>query len=277
MMRNSVICYNELFISSFLTRWPDATRVFVGIGFLGGLALPVSASSMPQPVWDTPEPFLAFMLGAVDSDWEGRVTGKQVREAIHRLERRSSLPINGLLALSRRSRETQSQAQWIITFDGKQHLPVPYSLLGYRPGHIKVSEALVLDEWTLGDFVFPWGPKNKPIQVVLRDVTLWAINPGTLFMDIDGWLDLLLGKTVDDTHIVGLALFRYEGERYAVALGYNREGEGASGMIHLRKNMLMFPYPGRFQHAAQLLRARLERLAPQAVGPYRRLSPRKPR
>ena len=58
---------------------------------------------------------------------------------------------------------------------------------------------------------------------------LFALDEGELLLDIDGWLDALLGDALDDTFIACLAVGRYRGREYGFAVGRNREGKPGSG------------------------------------------------
>jgi hypothetical protein len=141
-------------------------------------------------------------------------------------------------------------------------LPVPYRILAYEPGRMRASRRLELEEWNLGTLRLdgPGGKGSAP--VVLGDVRVWGIRAGTVEMDVDGWLDALLGPRLDDTKIVGFALFRYGNERLGMALGYNRDGQGRSGAFSFKNDKILFPSPPPIKIAGAHLRARLERLMP---------------
>jgi hypothetical protein len=139
-----------------------------------------------------------------------------------------------------------------IELTKEQAIPAPYSLLGYHPGSVVVPRRVVLVEWRIGNLTIQ--EKRRKKLVKLKEVSLWAVESGTVMVDIDAWVDALLGGGVDDMTVRSLAFFRFDGCPYAMAMGFNRDGEGRSGALDLRKNELVFPTPWELKAAGKFLR-----------------------
>ncbi len=73
---------------------------------------------------------------------------------------------------------------------------------------------------------------------------------------------VLAGGKLDDTRVTGLVLFEHDGERWGMALGYNRDWRGRSGVLSLRENKIVFPNPPEMKTAGWKLRRVLERYEP---------------
>ncbi len=102
----------------------------------------------------------------------------------------------------------------------------------------------------------------RSVDVRLTDVHLFGLKQGSLWVDIDGWIDHLLGGMLDDTRITGLVLFRYEGEFWGLAVGYNRDWKGRSGLLNFRDNEIRYPSPPPLKTTGWKMRQILEGLEP---------------
>jgi hypothetical protein len=78
-------------------------------------------------------------------------------------------------------------------------------------------------------------------------------------MDVDWWLDKLLGARLDDTQLVGVALVKREGRRLAVAFGYTQARQGRTGVFDLAKDEVVFPAPRELLALGRELRTEVER------------------
>ena len=137
-------------------------------------------------------------------------------------------------------------------------VPVPYAILGYHPGSLRISDEVEFDEWSLGRIRLPDGSEGK--RRYLEEVRLLVVRRGELVIDIDWWVDKLFGGKLDDTDLVALALVRFEGRTYGIATGYNSSGRGRSGTFDFFTDEVVFPSPPHFKFAGRTLRGRAERL-----------------
>ncbi len=209
------------------------------------------------------EPFFAIMVGLAESNLYGVVPGARLRTEIARTGRKTQLPIERITQVRRDPTDTPGHAQVVAGLTGPLDLAVPYSILGYHPGSFRASPRVVLDEWDLGTLRLDVGGGET---AVLECVRVWGVREGRAEMDVDGWLDRVMGGRLDDTRIVGLAAFRYQGERIGLAMGYNKDGEGRSGAFRFRDDEIIYPNQAAFMAAARYLRRRLELMMPEVRG-----------
>lgn len=258
---------------------PRAVILLLVILFAGappgeGLAgTPAADSSSTQPPSRSPDaplrpaagikdPALAILIGIFEDDRRGFFPRERILAELSRLGRDTRIPLTSFGGLTRAQLPGRPDAIALgAVFRGDGEIPIPYRILTYRPGRLRASPVLRLREWRLGEVRFaPGNSEGADGVVALRDATVWGITDGSFMLDVDGWLDALLGARLDDTRIVGFAVFRHGGRRIGMAMGYNREGRGHSGAFLLEEDRILFPTPPELQAAARLLRHRVERL-----------------
>ncbi len=222
--------------------------------------LPVPAQ--PRLPEDVSDGVFGYMIGLFDDNLYGVVTGAHIVRVLDILHRPSRVPTEVIESFTR-ARGDSPQESWVeVRFAGPLKVPVPYDILGYHPGSLASTPTVIVREWRVGHLSIPFAGPPEPTTLMVDDLALWGVVSGDVEIDIDGWIDALLGSRLDDTRIVGLAVFRFQGVRYAMALGYNPEGEPRSGSLDLRRDEIKFPASEELKAIARNLRSHIvERLA----------------
>jgi hypothetical protein len=210
------------------------------------------ALQVKDPVW-------SVLVGLSESNVCGVLTRARMEQEVKKSGRPTRIPMPYLLAVRRVPNADGSRADVALMSVEDLDLPVPYDILGYHPGRMRLSEDLRFKEWKLGR-VEVQNPEGEP--VVLEDVRVWGLEKGRVQMDVDGWLDAMLGPKLDDMDLEGFALCRYKGQRYGFALGFGPKGSGRSGAFNFLEDKIVFPNPPEFKRTGAYLRARLETLMP---------------
>ena len=99
-------------------------------------------------------------------------------------------------------------------------------------------------EWEIPYKILRWN-RQEPLD--LSQIYVFGIYEGWAVVDVDAWLDALLGGLLDDTRIVTLVLFKYEGEWHGLAAGFGPAGEGRSGIFNFNENRILFPTPAHLR------------------------------
>jgi hypothetical protein len=204
----------------------------------------------------------AYLIGLVEANLYGTVDEATLDNAVRSASGESSLPYRHLEVMSRQPEPGRRSAQVEVAFREDLKIPIPYRILGYAPGDLRSSQRVSFREWNLGSVVLRHQDAAGSVDVHLTDVHLFGLNEGWLWVDIDGWMDRILGGMLDDTRITGLVLFRYEGEFWGLAVGYNRDWKGRSGLLNFRDNEIHYPSPPPLKTAAWKMRQILEGLQP---------------
>lgn len=253
---------------------PGVHLAFVAVGLLIALAPAHASEAPPAPVaarGDAPpaglprllpfdpgvkDPLFAVLIGLVASRHYGTLTGEHLERELVRHGGRSRLPYWKLRQLDRPPPLPGRAGVVTLTLDTPLDLPIPYSILGYHPGSAWMSGAWVFHEWSLGTVRVP----SAGTTADLEEVHAFGLERGRLRVDIDGWLDLLMGSALDDTEVTGLLLFRRAGGWFGLAVGYNDRRLGRSGALDFAADRILFPSPSEMRAVARQMRPLLEAL-----------------
>ncbi len=207
---------------------------------------------------DVRDPVFAMLLAYVRTDRLGLVTRETVAQTLLERRQQSRLPWRLAREFVRAPGATEASATVTVRFDRPVDVAIPYRILWYHPGRIRASASCRFREWRLAELPFD-APKGERAASPLTDVRLFALEEGELLVDIDGWLDALLGEALDDTWIACLAVGRYRGREYGFAVGRNREGKPRIGVFDLSADSVVFPLPSDLRSANRAVRREFER------------------
>ncbi len=190
------------------------------------------------------EPFFALVLQWAADDSLGTWSGDDVLAYAQRLGRPSKFPLDELISFSRSRPSPQDsekwpkmnvKAVWKIELNGDQDPAMPYSILGYHPGTLRVSGIIRMSEVHLG--MVELRSTAGPAQV--SDIVLFRLEEGTLILDVDGWLDAILGKRLDDAATLGLVAARESGRLIGLAVSLGDEGRSIYGEIDFQQDKIL--------------------------------------
>ncbi|MCA9726131.1 MAG: hypothetical protein KC729_00505 [Candidatus Eisenbacteria bacterium] len=209
------------------------------------------------------DPIFSILVGLVEANIYGTLTRDRLKMQLERRHQKSHLPYDSVREVTRLPKGDGRPTEEItVHFDGRLKLPIPYSILGYNPGSFRASERCVFREWDLGTVTLQHARKVddrvETVPVVLENVHLFGLDEGEVSLDIDGWLDRMMGGNLDDTDIVGLMLCRYQGKWMGVAMGYNKDHRGRSGALDFGEDKVVFPSPDEIKTVGRTMRSRVE-------------------
>jgi hypothetical protein len=121
------------------------------------------------------------------------------------------------------------RAVWTLVLNGKQDHPMPYSILGYHPGSLRVGGVLVLRELGPVDLYLTFEEDGERVSRLLTDVWIFPLEQGYVVLDADGFLDALLGAGLDDAWTLGFVIGREEGKLVGLGVSLGRKGRRIFG------------------------------------------------
>lgn len=208
------------------------------------------------------EPVFSVVVALLRSDLYGVLTREHLERELERRSLRSRLPYRAVREVARLPAASGQTARVSVRFETALDVPIPYSILWYHPGRIRGGDGCSFREWMLGTLRLPheMKPGAPATTLELSDVHLLGLDTGRLEVDIDGWLDRLMGSAIDDTALTGLVVFGYRGREYGMAIGYNSQRRARSGAFDFQGDRIVFPYPAELRTVGRLMRGRLEAL-----------------
>lgn len=208
------------------------------------------------PVDGVEDPVLGYLIALLEADVLDTLSGVDILRNSEQQNRKSIIPIQSLTIMGRNVGADSTRRHVFGRFSRKIRIPSPYSLLGYHPGDLVLSQEIRLTEKYFGNFTIWERKKRKRIDI--DDCTVWFITGGSVRVDVDGWIDFMFGGKLDDSDVNSLALFTYDGKRFASAMGYNESGKGRTGVLDLSTNEFVFPLGWRYKAIGRFLRRKAE-------------------
>lgn len=195
------------------------------------------------------DPLFELLIAIAEGDslgvWEAPALGAWVADS----GRPTRLPLDRIRRVERRAVIDSASAAhggprptrlWRLSLDGDLAFPMPYSILGYHPGTLRLSREIVLSEWRPGAANLRLARDDSARVFPYAGIVCWRLDEGWLVLDADGWVDRLLGSVLDDSWTEGLALGRLDGGLVGLALGVNRDLRRLMGEFDFREDRV-FP------------------------------------
>lgn len=205
---------------------------------------PKKAYSYDPDAPEINEPFFAMVLQWAAEDSLGIWTGEDVIAYAEAKGRPSKFPLEELVSFGRSRPSLSDQdiwpgmnvkAIWDIVLVGDLTPAMPYSILGYHPGTLRVSGKIRMAEVHLGAVQL----HKVDGSVSVTDIQLFRLETGTLVLDVDGWLDALLGKRLDDSAMLGFVAAREDGRLIGLAVSIGNKGRNIYGELDFQQDKVL--------------------------------------
>jgi len=190
------------------------------------------------------EPVFAFLTGLACGDSLGHWSGEDLRLFAEQQDISSRFPLGLVTEVVRRRpqegeprswAELPVRAVWELTLTGDLDRAMPYSILGYHPGSLLISRKLLLTEVDGGALTV----RGTDGTFILDKVIMLRLDRGHVILDVDGIVDRLLGKALDDAATVGFVLAREEGRLLGLAVSLGRDGRSIYGEFDFRRDRIL--------------------------------------
>ena len=194
------------------------------------------------------EPLFAFLLALSNGDSLGTWTGRDIIQFAADQGHRSKFPLGQIVSIGRRRPQLTESARWpdgdlTAMWDLKLiedlDRSMPYSILGYHPGSLRVSETMILSELFLGDRTFRIQGQEEPQLRHLEAIRALRLDVGSVVLDADAIPDALLGGNLDDAWTLGFGLAREEDRQVGLAVSVKRDGGAIFGEFDFENDRIM--------------------------------------
>lgn len=189
----------------------------------------------PSVVRDT---FFAWLVGVVDAGRDAVVDNAGLRDILTEFRPTIALPFDRIAEVRHRAAPRDGAAGrggLAVEFDGEIDIPVPFALLWYHPGSLRSTRTLSFEERRYAAFA--------AARDLAAPVYVFRLVEGSMTIDIDAWLDVLLGRVVDDLAVRIVAIARWRGTWRCLLGGTGREDRRIIAAFDLQRNTITFPVP----------------------------------
>jgi hypothetical protein len=190
------------------------------------------------------EPVFAWVFSLVEADSLGTWTAADVQAFAEGWDQPSDFPLDKLVCVRREALPDSARAvreglvcdrRVVIELAAPRlEMPMPYAILGYHPGTLSFGSPLVAREWRAGARTVDVRSGDGTRRGEVQGLVVFEIVAGWTVLDVDGWLDSLLGRKLDDSATVGLAVARGGGRLLGVGNSIGREGRVIFGEMDFR-------------------------------------------
>ncbi len=231
--------------------WTRAASAVLVLVFLLICGIPVSADdSSPEstPPGSVAEPFFSFLLSAMERDALGTWSGEDVASWGNAQGHTSRMPLEEIVELRRRRPypveirrwpEAELRAMWEMTLTDDLQVSMPYSIMGYHPGSLRIAGKLVLSELALGDRTFLTEEEDSEVEHALTDIRGIRLDAGYVVLDADRIPDMLLGDNLDDAWTLGFVAAYEDSTRVGLTVAVKRDGHPIFGQFDFRNDRIM--------------------------------------
>jgi hypothetical protein len=187
------------------------------------------------PASEVKDTFFAWLVGVVDAGRDAELDNAALRDVLTEFRSSIALPFDRISLVRHNAPRPDGYGSLGILFDGGIDIPVPFSLLWYHPGSLRSTQVIRFDERRFASLPTASSPAEP--------VYSFRLVEGAMAIDIDKWVDVLLGRIVDDLSIRIVALARWRGAWRCLLGGTGREDRRIIAAFDLARNTITFPVP----------------------------------
>lgn len=194
------------------------------------------------------EPVFAWAFALVEADSLGRWDADDLRAFSDGWTNPSDFPLERLASFRREALPDSARIEReglvctrrvVIEFTtARLDMPMPYSVLGYHPGTLSFGGPIVVREWRVGEREVAVRGEDGIRRTAVHGLVVFEIVSDWLILDVDDWLDKLLGNKLDDAANVGFAAARGDGRLLGLGNSIGRDGHFIFGEMDFREGTI---------------------------------------
>ena len=208
---------------------------------------PLSLAAPPDEVKD---PFIAMVIGLLAHDAFVALDGDTLPRLFPELAEIADIPFQSLHSFSRVPLGGSRARRFEVRFGEDLEIPLPINILGYRPGRVRLARTITGDQRVLRRLTLSH-PENQRLAVI-GPVYVVDLQEGGMQIELDWWLDLLLGRDFGDLDARLVLIFRYRGTCFGVLGGYTRGDRVLSWTFDLEHSYFLVRPPSMLRGLAEL-------------------------
>ncbi len=187
------------------------------------------------PPSDVKDTFFAWLVGVVDAGRDVSIDNAGLRSVLTEFRSTIALPFDRIDEVRHVAPRADARGSLDVVFDADIDIPVPFSVLWYHPGSLRSTREVRFSERRFDSLPTTRGPAEP--------VYAFRLVEGAMTIDVDAWLDALLGRIVDDFAVRIVAIARWRGSWRCILGGTGREDRRIIAAFDLARNAIAFPVP----------------------------------
>jgi hypothetical protein len=202
------------------------------------------------PASEVKDTFFAFLLGLIARGAEIDVDNQEMREILVEFTSVLNVPADLITRFTQRVNPDTGEQRLELDFLRDVEVPVPFALLFYHPGSVRMTRAIVFDVKRSAMSASDAGAAGTPGSPVY----LLTLTEGSIFADIDAWLEVLFSAQLEDSWITDVFFFRWHGEWIGMLEGKGKtSGRIRRAYFDYTKNEIVFPAPDSLKNIGRKL------------------------
>ncbi|MFW6356208.1 MAG: hypothetical protein ACOC2Y_05765 [Spirochaetota bacterium] len=201
--------------------------------------------------------FIAYMHGVIYGDHELGVSGAAFRAAYPEFDTDRWTPFDEIERIART--HTEDGVIVMVEFEAPmRHTVEAVNILGWRPVRLEGSRRIVGREVHADS---PEGVRYRRIaeEHGTENLVVFPLVDSEMRVDIEDWVDVVLGPLVDDIDVRIVAMGRYDGVWYGMMGGVNADLVPRTGVHNLTLNKFELMPPADVSDlAVELVRSTME-------------------
>jgi len=206
-----------------------------------------------MPPGQVKDSFFSYLIGIVQHGVDVDIDNDEMRDVLTEFRTTLDVPFDLVRRVSQRTDPVTRERTVCVQFDSGVRIPIPYSLLFYRPGAIVTDPSLVF-RVTRGTY------RAVGDSDVRSRVCKLTLVRGRLVIDIDNWLEALFRGRLEDASVKTIVLFTWEGEWLGLLQGRGvRTGRVMRSYFNFTRNTILYPVPAAVDRAGRSITQEEER------------------
>ena len=202
------------------------------------------------PADQVADPFIAMVIGLLVHDAFVCLGGDTLRHLFPQLADAADIPFESLHSFSRVPLEQTAVRRFQVNFAGDLEVPLPIRILGYHPGRVRLAKTITGDQRVIRRIPLPHPDPSQ--SSAIGPVYVVEFEPGDIQVDLDWWLDLLLGRNFGDLDARLVLIFRYRRIWFGVLGGYGNDGRVLSWTFELKHSYFLVRPPPTLASLAEI-------------------------
>ena len=202
---------------------------------------PANATAFALAETEVADPFLAMVVGLLHHDAETSIDGPSLRHLFPQLAEIADIPFQSIRRFSRAVVPGSDQRVFEAVFTSDLEIPVPIEILGYHPGRVRLGQRIVGLQRVVPklSLIHP----QRRAATIIGPIYVVDLRQGGMKIDLDWWLDLLLGRDFGDLDARLVLIFQFGRTWLGVLGGYGNDGRVLSWTVDLRRSAFLVNPP----------------------------------